>query len=306
MTKDQQHTVTNPPDKAGNVSDVDTTQATWNSAGPLVDIDEIEPDESLLADVRKTRITTPATRVLLVLIVLGVGFLGGALVDRWQRPSSSATSSLSSLISQFRRGAAGGSGAGGAAGGAALGFPGAAARRRDDRHRQARRRQQRVHPGHRRRRHPESRRARARRSPSRKPGTVNALTVGATVIVQGKTSSDGTTVAATTITPSTGFGRGGGRLRRCRRRARRERGDGRLSSGGVSPLALGNRFGRAGVISTVKSFGRCLAITFALTLAAGCASAAGTAPNAAHPSPEGRHQDRDRSRQGHDGDLACW
>ena len=106
------------------MSDVDTTQATWNSAGPLVDIDEIEPDQSLLTDVRKTRITTPATRVLLVLLVLGVGFLGGALVDRWQRPSSSSTSSLSSLISQFRRGAAGGSGAGGAAGGAALGFPG--------------------------------------------------------------------------------------------------------------------------------------------------------------------------------------
>ncbi len=192
------------------MSDVDTTQATWNSAGPLVDIDEIEPDQSLLTDVRKTRITTPATRALLVLLVLGVGFLGGALVDRWQRPSSSATSGLSSLISQFRRGTAGGSGAGGAAGGAALGFPGAGGAggatigtvklvdgntvyiqdtAGDD--------------------------IRVTTSPSTqvtitKPGTVNALEVGGTVIVQGKTSSDGTTVAATTITPSTGFGRGAG------------------------------------------------------------------------------------------------
>ena len=36
----------------------------------------------------------------------------------------------------------------------------------------------------------------------------------------------------------------------------------------------------------MKSFPHCLAITFALTLAAGCASAAGTAPNAAHPRPK--------------------
>ena len=57
---------------------------------PLVDIDSITPDEELLAEVRKTRITTPFTRVLLVLIVLSVGFLAGALVDRWQRPASSS------------------------------------------------------------------------------------------------------------------------------------------------------------------------------------------------------------------------
>ena len=45
----------------------------------LVDLDDITPDESLLADVRRTRITTPVTRVLLALVVLGVAFLGGAL-----------------------------------------------------------------------------------------------------------------------------------------------------------------------------------------------------------------------------------
>ena len=191
------------------MTDVDTTEASWNNAGPLVDIDEIEPDESLLTDLRKTRITTPTTRVLLVLIVLGGGFLGGALVDRWQRPSSSATSNLSSLISQFRRGAAGGSGGSGAAGGAAaLGFPGAGGAGAptigtvklvdgnnvyiqdtagDD--------------------------IKVTTDPSTKvtvskPGTVKGLTVGATITVAGKASTDGTSIAATTISPSTGFGRG--------------------------------------------------------------------------------------------------
>ena len=193
------------------MSDVDTTQATWNSAGPLVDIDEIEPDQSLLTDVRKTRITTPATRALLVLLVLGVGFLGGALVDRWQRPSSSAHRACQSLISQFRRGTAGGSGAAAAAGGAALGFPERAAPGgatigtvklvdgntvyiQDTAGDDIRVTTSPTHAGH--------------RQPSRAPSTT--LKVGGTVIVQGKTSSDGTTVAATTITPSTGFGRGAG------------------------------------------------------------------------------------------------
>jgi hypothetical protein len=36
----------------------------------------------------------------------------------------------------------------------------------------------------------------------------------------------------------------------------------------------------------MKTFRHCLAITFALALAAGCASAAGTAPNSARPSPK--------------------
>ena len=188
------------------VSDVDTTQTSWNNAGPLVDIDEIEPDKSLLADLRKTRITTPATRVLLVLIVLGVGVLGGALVDRWQRPSSSSASSLSSIISQFRRGAGGGSG--GSGGAAAFGFPGTGGAGAptigtvklvdgnnvyiqdtagDD--------------------------IKVTTDPSTqvtvsKPGTIKDLAVGATISVAGKASSDGTSIAATTITPSTGFGRG--------------------------------------------------------------------------------------------------
>jgi hypothetical protein len=36
----------------------------------------------------------------------------------------------------------------------------------------------------------------------------------------------------------------------------------------------------------MKMLRHCLAVTFALTLAAGCASAAGTAPNSAHPRPK--------------------
>ncbi len=192
------------------MSDVDTTEASWNNAGPLVDIDEIEPDESLLADVRKTRITTPVTRGLLVLIVLSLGFLGGAWVDRWQRPSSSSTSSLSSLISQFRRGGAGGSGAAGAAGGAAAFFGGGGGGATtgtvqlidgknvyiqdsagDDI-------KVTTTPG--------------TKVTISKPGTVGQLSVGSTVSVSGTTSSDGTSIAATSISPgiARGFARGGG------------------------------------------------------------------------------------------------
>jgi hypothetical protein len=199
------------------VSEVDTTQESWNNAGPLVDIDEIEPDESLLADVRKTRITTPVTRGLLVLIVLSLGFLGGAWVDRWQRPSSSSTSSLSSLISQFRRGGAGASGASGTSGASgAFGASGAAAffggggggttgtikvvdgknvyiqdSAGDD--------------------------IKVTTTPSTqitvsKPGTVGQLLVGSTVRVSGTASSDGTSIAATSISPGIArtLGRGGG------------------------------------------------------------------------------------------------
>ena len=191
------------------MSDVDTTQTSWNNAGPLVDIDEIEPDESFLADLRKTRITTPATRGLLVLIVLSLGFLGGAWVDRWQRPSSSSSSNLSSLISQFRRGGAGGSG--GSGGGAAAAFGAGAG----------------AGGG------PTSGTVKvvdgnnvyiqdsagndikvtttpSTRVTITKPGTVGQLTVGSTVSVVGTPSTDGTSIAATSIGPSTGRGAFGG------------------------------------------------------------------------------------------------
>jgi hypothetical protein len=193
------------------VSVLDPQKPSGAAPAPLVDIDAIEPDASLLADLRKTRITTPFTRVLLVLIVLSVGFLGGALVDRWQRPSSSS-SSLASALSQFRRAGRGGSGGSGAAGaGGFAGFGGAAGggatvgtvklvdgtnvyvqdTAGDD--------------------------IKVTTSPSTqvtvsKPGKISDLTPGATVVVLGTASSDGTSIAATSITPRAagGFGGGGG------------------------------------------------------------------------------------------------
>jgi hypothetical protein len=196
------------------VSVLDPQKPSGAAPAPLVDIDAIEPDASLLADLRKTRITTPFTRALLVLIVLSVGFLGGALVDRWQRPSSSS-SSLASALSQFRRAGGGGSGGSGAAGGGAAAFFGGAGggagggatvgtvklvdgtnvyvqdTAGDD--------------------------IKVTTSPSTqvtvsKPGKISDLTPGATVVVLGTASSDGTSIAATSITPRAagGFGGGGG------------------------------------------------------------------------------------------------
>ena len=196
------------------MSVLDPQKPSGAAPAPLVDIDAIEPDASLLADLRKTRITTPFTRALLVLIVLSVGFLGGALVDRWQRPSSSS-SSLASALSQFRRAGRGGSGGSGAAGGGAAALFGGAGggagggatvgtvklvdgtnvyvqdTAGDD--------------------------IKVTTSPSTqvtvsKPGKISDLTPGATVVVLGTASSDGTSIAATSITPRAagGFGGGGG------------------------------------------------------------------------------------------------
>jgi hypothetical protein len=190
------------------VSVLDPTQPSGPQTAPLVDIDQIEPDESLLADLHKTRITTPLTRVLLVLIVLGVGFLGGALVDRWQRPSSSANNAQS-LINSFRR-ARGASGASGATGAAAGGLFGAGAgggatvgtvKLVDGKNVYVQDASGNV--------------VKVTTDPSTqvtvsKAGTVQELEPGSTVIVQGKASSDGSSMAATSITPSGGFGRGAG------------------------------------------------------------------------------------------------
>jgi hypothetical protein len=186
------------------VSVLDPTQESGNQAGPLVDIDDIQPDASLLADLRKTRITTPATRVLLVLIVLSVGFLGGALVDRWQRPSSSASGSVQSLINSFRRGGRGGAAAGGSGGAGGL-FGGGAGgggtvgtvKLVDGSNVYLTDTAGDV--------------IKVTTTPSTqitisKTGTVGQLAPGSTIIVQGTASSDGTSMAATSISPSTGFG----------------------------------------------------------------------------------------------------
>lgn len=184
------------------MSVLDPTQAGGQPPVSLVDIDKIEPDQALMADLRKTRITTPATRVLLILIVLSVSFLAGAFVDREERPSSSTSSSLSSLISQFR-GGRGGSGAAGGSGGIAsfLGGAGGATTGTvklvegsdvyiqntagDD---------------------IEVTTTPATRVTISQPGTVRQLVVGSTVSVLGTQSTDGTSIAATSIGPSTGRG----------------------------------------------------------------------------------------------------
>jgi hypothetical protein len=191
------------------VSVPDATQPGEQPPVPLVDIDQIEPDQSLLADVRRTRVTTPFTRVLLVLIVLSVGFLGGALVDRHERPSTNASSSLSSLISRFRGGRGGSGGVGGSggipglnatgAGGATTGtvklVDGTTVYIQDA----------------------AGDEIKVTTSPNTnvtitKAGTVAQLAVGNTISVQGTASGDGTSIAATSIAPGTsrgGFGGGG-------------------------------------------------------------------------------------------------
>ena len=166
----------------------------------LVDLDDITPDESLLAEVRKTRVTTPFTRVLLGLMVLSVGFLGGALVDRWQRPSSGASSNLQSLAAQFRnRGGAGASGASGASG-AGSGTTIGTVKLVDGTNVYVQDAQGNVIKV--------TTNGNTQVTVS-KTGTVSQLEPGSAVTVQGKQSSDGTSMAATSISPSSGFGRGG-------------------------------------------------------------------------------------------------
>jgi len=186
---------------------------------PLVDIDDITPDEGLLAEVRKTRITTPATRVLLALVVIAGTFLAGAAVERWQHKPSSA-SSAQSLIAQFRagRGAAGtsgasgasGTGGGGAGGGGFFGGGGAGGatfgtvKLVDGTNVYVQDAQGNT--------------IKVTTKPSTtvsvtKSGTLSELAPGSTVIIQGKQSADGVSMAATSISQSTGFGgRGAGGL----------------------------------------------------------------------------------------------
>jgi len=173
---------------------------------PLVDLEDIRPDESLLADVRRTRITTPATRALLALVVVGGAFLGGAVVERTQHKTSSGASSLASIAAQFRRsatggsGASGGSGAAGAspfgAGGATIGtvklVDGTNVYVQDI----------------------QGNTIKVTTSPSTqvtisKTGKVSELAPGSTIIVQGKQNAAGTSMSATSISPSAGFGGGG-------------------------------------------------------------------------------------------------
>ncbi|HTK15917.1 MAG TPA: hypothetical protein VL769_05945 [Acidimicrobiia bacterium] len=174
------------------------------SGVPLVDVDDITPDESLVADVRRTRITTPFTRVLLALVVVGVAMLGGALLDRWQRPASSASPNLASIAARFGGGASGSSGASGASGvsgaaggGATIGtvklVDGTSVYVQDL----------------------QGNTVKVTTQPTTtvsvsKTGKPSDLVPGSTVIVQGKQNADGTSLAATSISQTTGFGAGGG------------------------------------------------------------------------------------------------
>jgi hypothetical protein len=170
---------------------------------PLVDLDDISPDDTLAADVRRKRITTPLTRVLLAIVVVGVAMLGGALLDRWQRPASSGSSSLAAIAAQFRNGgpsgasggsgASGANGAGGLGGGATIGtvklVDGTNVYVTDL----------------------QGKTVKVTTKPSTtvsvtKTGKTSDLAPGSTVIVQGKQSSDGASIAATSISQSTGFG----------------------------------------------------------------------------------------------------
>jgi hypothetical protein len=179
---------------------------------PLVDLDEITPDEELLAEVRRTRITTPTTRVLLALVVVAGAFLGGAQLDRWQRPSSAGgATNFAAIAAQFGRGRAGASGASGAtgatgatgasgafgAGGATIGtvklVDGSNVYVQDL----------------------QGNTIKVTTKPTTtvsvtNTGKASQLAPGSTVIVQGKQSADGSSLAATSISQSTGFGGGNG------------------------------------------------------------------------------------------------
>jgi hypothetical protein len=111
-----------------NLDQTEPNDTDHAESADLVDLQSITPDESLLTDVHRTRLTSPLTRVLLALVVLSGAFLAGALVERTQHKTSSASSSLQALAAQFRGAGLGGQGAtganrgqGGAAGGATIG-----------------------------------------------------------------------------------------------------------------------------------------------------------------------------------------
>jgi hypothetical protein len=193
---------------------------------PLVDVDDITPDEALLAEVRRTRITTPATRALLALVVIAGTFLAGAAVERWQHKTSSA-SSASSLIAQFRAAAAGGasgasgtsgaSGASGASGtgGGAGGLFGGGGNGTFGTIKLVDGSNVYVQDA-------QGDTIKVTTKPSTtvsvtKDAKVSDLTAGTTVVVQGTKSADGVSMAATSISQTTGFGggafgRGGGRF----------------------------------------------------------------------------------------------
>ena len=178
------------------------------AASQLVDVDSITPDQTLLADVRRTRITTPVTRVLLALVVLGGAFLAGALVERTQHKTSSSGSGLDALAAQFRNrlGGQGASGASGASGGNGLGGLGGGSgstigtvKLVDGKNVYIQDFSGNVVKV--------TTNASTQVNVTSK-GTVSELKPGTSVIVQGTASKDGTSTAATSISQSSGLGNG--------------------------------------------------------------------------------------------------
>ena len=184
-----------------NLDHAPSTGADANTDGQLVDVDSITPDKSLLADVQRTRVTTPLTRVLLTLVAVSAVFLAGALVERTLHKTSNNATGVGALAAQFRnrfggQGGTGGSGGGGfgAANGATIGtvklvdgknvyiqdFSGNVVKVTTN--------------------------ASTDINLTTK-GAVSQLEPGTSVIVQGAASNDGTT-AATSISQNTGLGNG--------------------------------------------------------------------------------------------------
>lgn len=186
-----------------NLDRTSTPQLDASPTGHLVDADSITPDKSLLADVQRTRITTPLTRVLITLVVLAAVFLAGAFVERTQHKSSTSASGLDALASQFRnrfggQGAAAGSGVGqnqglDAGNGTTVGtvklVDGKSVYIQDVSGNVVK----------------VTTNASTTVNLTRK-GTVSQLKPGTTVIVQGTAGSDGTSTVATNISQNAGFG----------------------------------------------------------------------------------------------------
>jgi hypothetical protein len=64
------------------------------AGGPLASDDHLVADPEFVATLQKRRLTTRATRVLLSLIILGLGFVLGAYVQEQRNPSTAAASGL--------------------------------------------------------------------------------------------------------------------------------------------------------------------------------------------------------------------
>lgn len=89
--------------------------ATIDDREVLVDDAELVADPEFVATLQRRRLTTPATRVLLVLIVLGLGFVLGAYVQKHRNSSSDAA--LPAGLAQLFGRNGGGQGAFGGTGG---------------------------------------------------------------------------------------------------------------------------------------------------------------------------------------------